>query len=84
MNFELISNRWIAGCFFLLICLPSLGVERLVQTVEAVSYTLPQKDPFLAPFQGTDLEGIEDVVAEIEASRALAQRSGNANSGAST
>lgn len=69
MNFELISNRWIAGCFFLLICLPSLGVERLVQTVEAVSYTLPQKDPFLAPFQGTDLEGIEDVVAEIEACR---------------
>ena len=41
----------------------------MVQTVEAIAYTLPQQDPFLAPFQGTDLEGIEDVVAEIEACR---------------
>ena len=47
MNFELISNRWIAFVCRLL--------ER--SSVEAVAYTEGS-----APFQGTDLEGIEDVV----------------------
>jgi GH35 family endo-1,4-beta-xylanase len=69
MTFYAKKQRWLAVLFVLLVYLPSLASERVVQTVEAFAYTLPEQDPFLAPFQGTDLQGVEDVVSEIKACR---------------
>ena len=69
MTFYTKKQRWLAVLFVLLVYLPSLASERVVQTVEAFAYTLPEQDPFLAPFQGMDLQGIEVVVSEIKACR---------------
>ncbi len=69
MKIKPIKHIWITGWFFLLICLPSFAIEPTVQTIEASAYTLPETDPFLAPYLGTDTRGIEKVVSQIKSCR---------------